>query len=93
MRKLSLDQLLTEVEKDENYEYGQIKRQFEGNPTNHKQYITWREFSSYLTDYKSQTKRNKTKIDMVQQDDTQAEAMPSAEEKTLLEVETERRLA
>lgn len=56
-RVLTLDEVFAEVEKDETYEVAGLGKQ--ANQINHKEFITWREFMGYLTDYKEIDERNK----------------------------------
>lgn len=44
---LTLDQVLLEIEKDERYDTKSLGK----NDINHKEFLTWREFLSYFTDY------------------------------------------
>jgi hypothetical protein len=53
---LTMDQVLIEIEKDEHYESSQLPTNAEG--INHKEFITWKEFISYFTDYKVISERN-----------------------------------
>ncbi len=55
-KTLSLDEILTEVEKDELFEMTQIGKN--SDQINHKEFVTWREFMSYFTDYKEIEERN-----------------------------------
>lgn len=54
---LTLDQVLLEIERDETYEMMQMGKS--ADAINHKEFITWREFYSYLDDYKEIEERNK----------------------------------
>jgi len=56
-RVLSLEEVFTEVEKDETYETAGLGKS--ANQINHKEFLTWREFMTYLTDYKEIDERNK----------------------------------
>ena len=49
-KKLTLDEVLVEVERDERMELFLINKGT-GDQINHKEYITWSEFISYLEDY------------------------------------------
>jgi len=46
---LTLDQVLLEIEKDERFEQGKAKQS--KNDINHKEFLTWREFLNYFSDY------------------------------------------
>ena len=48
-KMLTLDQVLTEVEKDERYVLQQMSKTEDA--INHKEFITWREFLTYFDDY------------------------------------------
>lgn len=54
---LTLDQVLIEMELDETYEMTQQSKRSEG--VNHRQFITWREFTTYFEDYRDIKERNK----------------------------------
>ena len=56
-RVLTLDEVLHEVEKDEMYETAHTGKQ--AGQINHKEFITWREFSNYFNDYREIEERNK----------------------------------
>lgn len=57
---LTLDQVLVEVERDESYEQSQMAgRERAEAAINHKEFITWREFLTYLEDYREIEERNK----------------------------------
>ena len=95
---LSLDQVFYEIERDEMYEMMQLSKQEDA--INHKEFITWREFSSYFEDYKEIEERNKkaktfqaTRDTLNKTNEPVADAVDQEEEyKTLLEGEKERRL-
>ena len=53
---LTLDAVLMEIERDENYDQAAGGKASE---INHKEFITWREFLSYLNDYREIEDRNK----------------------------------
>ena len=55
-KTMTLDEVLTEIEKDELYELTQIGKN--SNQINHKEFLTWREFMSYFNDYKEIEERN-----------------------------------
>ena len=61
-RKLTLDEILVEVEKDEMFEKVQMGKK--GKQINHKEFITWREFMSYFTDYREIEERNQRSKDL-----------------------------
>ena len=54
---MTLDQVLTEIERDETYEQMQMSKT--ENAINHKEFITWREFLNYFEDYREIEERNK----------------------------------
>ena len=54
---LSLDQVLVEVERDELFEAAQTSKQ--QGQINHKEFITWREFMGYFTDFREAEERNR----------------------------------
>ena len=54
---LTLDQVLTEIERDETYEQMQMSKQ--DDAINHKEFITWREFLNYFEDYREIEERKK----------------------------------
>lgn len=54
---LTLDEILVEIERDEMYEM--VKLGKNTDQINHKEFITWREFMNYFTDYKEIEERNK----------------------------------
>ena len=54
---LTLDQVLTEIERDETYEQMQLSKQEDA--INHKEFITWTEFLGYFEDYREIEERNK----------------------------------
>ena len=54
---LTLDSVLSEIEKDEVYELAQIGKN--SAQINHKEFITWREFMGYFKDYKEIEERNR----------------------------------
>ena len=54
---LTLDEVLVQIERDENYELAQIGSR--ADQINHKEFITWREFISYFNDYKDIEERNR----------------------------------
>ena len=54
---LSLDAVLTEIERDETYEQMQMSKKEDA--INHKEFITWREFLNYFEDYREIEERNK----------------------------------
>ena len=56
-RVLTLDEVFAEVEKDETYETAGLGKA--ANQINHKEFITWREYMTYLNDYKEIDERNK----------------------------------
>jgi hypothetical protein len=56
-RVLTLEEVFSEVEKDETYEAAGLGKA--ANQINHKEFLTWREFMTYLTDYKEIDERNK----------------------------------
>ncbi len=56
-RKLTLDEVLSEIEKDEMFEMVQMGRR--ADKINHKEFITWREFMNYFYDYKDIDDRNR----------------------------------
>jgi len=58
-KKLNLDEVLREIEQDETMEIS--SNQYHGEPINHKEYITWREFVEYFDDYKPAEQRNKNR--------------------------------
>lgn len=53
---LTLDAVLMEIERDEAFDQAPSGK---GNEINHKEFITWREFLSYLNDYREIEDRNK----------------------------------
>ena len=55
-KTLTLDEILTEVEKDELFELTQLGKNTD--QINHKEFITWKEFMSYFNDYKEIEERN-----------------------------------
>lgn len=63
-RVLTLDQVLIEMELDETYEVTQLTKRSEG--VNHRQFITWREFTTYFEDYRDIKERNR-KTDVKEQ--------------------------
>lgn len=91
---LTLDQILVEIERDEAYEMMNMPKQ--ADTINHKEFITWREFLSYLDDYKEIEERNKKgkKVEKSNNKgtDKNEEFDPEAEFKSLLEQEKDRRL-
>lgn len=56
-RVLTLDDVFAEIEKDEMYETASLGKQ--AGQINHKEFLTWREFMTYLTDYQEVEDRNK----------------------------------
>ena len=54
---LTLDQILTEIERDEMFEMTQLSKL--DDAINHKEFITWREFLNYFEDYRDIDERNK----------------------------------
>ena len=56
---LTMDQVLSEIERDEFYEQHAAAKNDDG--INHKEFITYSEFVSYFTDYRDVEERNKTK--------------------------------
>ncbi len=54
---LNLDQILREIEADETQEIA--NNAYNGEPVNHKEFITWREFMSYFDEYQPSEERNK----------------------------------
>lgn len=54
---LTLDEVLVEIERDEMYEM--VKMGKNTDAINHKEFITWREFMNYFTDYREIEERNK----------------------------------
>jgi len=54
-----LDEVFSEIEKDELYEVAKIQKE-NANITqiNHKEFITWNEFMKYFTDYREIEERN-----------------------------------
>lgn len=56
---LTMDQVLIEIEKDEFY--GSKNQPRHEDAINHKEFITWKEFLSYYTDYREIDERNKAK--------------------------------
>jgi hypothetical protein len=56
-KRLTLDQILEEIERDELYEIAQLGKN--SGQINHKEFITWREFISYFNDYKDPEERNR----------------------------------
>ena len=96
---LTLDQVLTEIERDETYEQMQLSKLEDA--INHKEFITWREFLNYFEDYREIEERNKKskQIEKTREnlqkmlDPQQPEAVDQEEEfKSLMETEKERRL-
>ena len=98
---LTLDAVLMEIERDENYDA--IPGVAKSNAINHKEFITWREFLSYFNDYREIEERNKKgsaqsedlkskRSDNVgaQQDDVEEDQ--AKQFSTLMEKEMERRL-
>lgn len=62
-RVLTLEELLTEVEKDEVYELVQLGKK--EDQINHKEFITWREFMTYFQDFREIEDRNKKAKDLL----------------------------
>ena len=96
---MTLDQILTEIERDETYEQMQMAKT--ENAINHKEFITWREFLNYFEDYREIEERNKkskqiekTRENIQKMMDPQQteQADPDEEFKSLMETEKERRL-
>ena len=56
-RILTLDEVFVEIEKDEMFETASLGKQ--ANQINHKEFLTWREFMTYFTDYREVEDRNK----------------------------------
>ena len=95
---LTLDAILLEIEKDENYD----KASRAEDQINHKEFLTWREFLNYFNDYQEIEQRNKKQSDMAGRksqsvikkdgpaEDPEAEAANQIQ--TLMEQEKERRL-
>ena len=54
---LTLDAVLLEMEKDENYELANQSKK--ADTINHKEFLTWREFLTYFSDYQEIDQRNK----------------------------------
>ena len=46
---LTLDAVLLEIEKDENFELANLPKK--ADTINHKEFLTWREFLNYFNDY------------------------------------------
>ena len=55
-KTLTLDEVLVQIEQDEIYELTQMGK---SNQINHKEFVTWREFMQYFTDYRPIEERNK----------------------------------
>ena len=53
---LTLDQVFSEIERDESYEQMQMSKH--ESAINHKEFITWREFLTYFEDYREIEERN-----------------------------------
>lgn len=53
---ITLDEVFTEIEKDELFE--QAQRGKAQDQINHKEFITWKEFMTYFNDYKEIEERN-----------------------------------
>ena len=95
---MTLDAILLEIEKDERYD---LQKESRGkNEINHKEFITWREFMNYFSDYQEIEHRNKRQSEMTQAKQTSKKkdgtddvvADEANEMKTLMEQEKERRL-
>ena len=56
--KMTLDEVLLEIEKDETYDQANNTANKE-ELINHKEFLTWREFTTYFTDYQDIDLRNK----------------------------------
>lgn len=56
---LTLDAVLLEIEKDENFELANLPKK--ADTINHKEFLTWREFLNYFNDYQEIEQRNKNK--------------------------------
>jgi hypothetical protein len=54
---LTLDEIFSEIEKDELYELAQLGKN--NGQINHKEFITWREYMSYFNDYREIEDRNR----------------------------------
>lgn len=54
---LTLDAVLLEIEKDENFELANLPKK--ADTINHKEFLTWREFLNYFNDYQEIEQRNK----------------------------------
>ncbi len=94
-RTLNLDEILTEIEKDETYEMMQMGKN--SDQINHKEFLTWREFMTYFNDYREIDERNKRSKDIqrtrkIIQDERENTETLEDEVGTLLEQEKERRL-
>jgi hypothetical protein len=61
-RVLTLDEVFSEIEKDEMYEMVQMGKN--SDQINHKEFITWREFINYFNDYKEVEDRNRRAKDI-----------------------------
>ena len=61
-RILTLDEVFSEIEKDEMYEMIQMGKN--NDQINHKEFITWREFITYFNDYKEVEDRNRRAKDI-----------------------------
>ena len=55
---MTLDMILLEIEKDQNYDQKQAGKTA-ANEINHKEFLTWREFLNYFNDYQEIEVRNR----------------------------------
>ena len=88
-RILTLDQVIAEVEKDE---MGEKLHSTRIKEENHKEFITWREFLTYLEDYKDFDERQQKteRLQKLKQKVTQVQIADSPEDE--LQAELDRRV-
>ena len=97
--KMTLDQVLLEIEKDETYDQANNTAN-QQELINHKEFLTWREFTTYFTDYQDIDQRNKKqsqftnvqKSTTVKKDENGEEFDEANEIMGIMEQEKQRRL-